>query len=145
MITVAELGQTEVVLLKQIIAAYGLVPSGDTEVPCLQQIATDVCGVSTANVGQTEVPCLSQIANFYGIPTTSLGGNEVSLLKQIVLNLPGTAYTTSNVGETEVPCLQQWLLVIANGTPSDIQGEYLTPDGLQYYVNPSGARYYQQP
>ena len=79
MITVAELGETEVVLLKQIIEAYGFVPSGDTEVPCLQQIAQDVCGISMLNVGETEVPCLSQIASYYGITTPDLGENEVSL------------------------------------------------------------------
>lgn len=144
-ITVAELGDTEVPILSQLVAAYGLTVTGQQEVELLKQIASGVCGVSTSELGETEIPLLQQIAAYYGIDTTQVDNTEVPLLTAIVLNLPGSTYTVSTVGETEVPCLQQWLLVIANGPGPVITGEYLTPDGLQYYVTPNSLFYYQQP
>ena len=113
-ITVAELGGTEVPILSQLVAAYGLTVTGQQEVELLKQIASGVCGVSTSELGETEIPLLQQIAAYYGIDTTQVDNTEVPLLTAIVLNLPGSTYTVSTVGETEVPCLQQWLLTVAN-------------------------------
>lgn len=144
-ITVSELGETEVPILSQLVVAYNLTLTGQQEVELLKQIASGVCGVSTANLGETEIPLLQQIATYYGIDVTQVDNTEVPLLTAIVLNLPGSTYTTSTVGETEVPCLQQWLLTIANGSGPTITGEYLTPDSLQYYVTPDSLFYYQQP
>lgn len=144
-ITVSELAETEVPILSQLVTAYGLPLTGETEVELLKQIASGVCGVPTTNLGETEVPLLQQIAAYYGINTAQVDNTEVPLLSAIVLNLTGTTYTNSTVGETEVPLLQQWLLTIANGGGATITGEYLTPDSLQYYVTPDGLFYYQQP
>lgn len=117
-ITVSELGETEVPILSQLVVAYGLTLTGEQEVELLKQIASGVCGVSTADLGETEIPLLQQIATYYGIDTTQVDNTEVPLLTAIVLNLPGSTYTVSTVGETEVPLLQQWLLTIANGSGS---------------------------
>lgn len=142
-ITVSELGEQEVALLSQLVTAYNLTLTGETEVELLRQIASGVCGVSTANLGETEVPLLQQIATYYGIDVTQVDNTEVPLLTAIVLNLPGSTYTVSTAGETEVPLLKNWLLTVANAIV--ISGEYLTPDSSQYYVTPDGLFYYQQP
>ena len=102
-ITVSELGEQEVALLSQLVTAYNLTLTGETEVELLRQIASGVCGVSTANLGETEVPLLQQIATYYGIDVTQVDNTEVPLLTAIVLNLSGSTYTVSTAGETEVP------------------------------------------
>lgn len=117
-ITVSELGGQEVALLSQLVVAYGLTLTGQQEVELLKQIASGVCGVSTANLGETEVELLQQIATYYGINITQVDNTEVPLLTAIVLNLPGSTYTVSTIGETEVPIIQEWLLTIANGSGS---------------------------
>ena len=117
-ITVSELGGQEVALLSQLVVAYGLTLTGQQEVELLKQIASGVCGVSTANLGETEVELLQKIATYYGINITQVDNTEVPLLTAIVLNLPGSTYTVSTIGETEVPIIQEWLLTIANGSGS---------------------------
>ena len=117
-ITVSELGGQEVALLSQLVVAYGLTLTGQQEVELLKQIASGVCGVSTANLGETEVELPQQIATYYGINITQVDNTEVPLLTAIVLNLPGSTYTVSTIGDTEVPIIQQWLLTIANNPGS---------------------------
>lgn len=135
------LGQTEVALLKQIVAAFGYDVTGEQEVELLKQIAGQWCGVSIADMGQQEVELLKQIADYCGV--SPMPETEVELLQGIVLHMPDTAYTQADIGQNEVELLKQWFQM-ASGGPAP-SGAYVTNDGWNYLTTPDGTEYYQQP
>ena len=105
------IGQTEVILLRQIAQQIGVTGQlGQTEVVLLQQIAAQK---GVVRPGQTEVVLLRQIVAAYGLDTRLAGTTEVVLLQQWAI-LVGV----ERPGQTEVILLQQILIAIAESGPA---------------------------